>query len=171
MTFFRKCTESDLPQIARLSREWAEEGVTFAYPAAGEEKLAKYLGDYFWVAMSEESGGGNGEESGKESEKGPGKGSGNESGKVIGYTYGAVKTSQYVVFPPGEQYLEIYEVYVHPEYRSGGAGSGLVERIVAEAESHGIRHALVASSNLDWRRTAEFYGRLGFKMWYVQMYR
>ena len=163
MTIFRKCTDRDLPQIARLSRGWSEEGVTFAYPAASVEHLAKHLGDYFWVAVDEGNSGESAAECGEATD-------GECGSKVIGYTYGAIKTSPYPVFP-GEQYLEIYEVFVHPDWRSGGVGQGLVERIVAEVESHGVRHALVGSSNLDWQRTVQFYEKLGFKMWYVQMYR
>ncbi|TNJ62048.1 hypothetical protein FE784_32515 [Paenibacillus hemerocallicola] len=47
----------------------------------------------------------------------------------------------------------------------------MVDRIIAEAESNGVTHALVGSSNLEWQRIVGFYKRHGFKMWYVQMYR
>lgn len=92
-------------------------------------------------------------------------------GAVIGYTYGAVQISQYTVFPLHAPFLEIYEVYVHPEYREQGVGHRLVDRIIAEAESNGVTHALVGSANFDWQRMIGFCEKHGFKMWYVQMYR
>jgi len=145
MSTIRKCTLKDVPQIAVLSRLWSDEAVTFAYPAASEDKIAQRLGDYFWIAEKD--------------------------GLVIGYTHGAVQTSHYPVFPLNAPLLEIYEVYVHPDYRADGIGHQLVDSIIGEAESNGVMHALVGSSNLDWSRIVGFYERLGFKMWYVQMYR
>lgn len=145
METIRKCTLDDVPQIAELSRLWADEAVTFAYPASNAEKISKRLGDYFWVAE--------------------------RKGRIVGYTHGVIQTSQYPIFPLNSRFLEIYEVYVHPDYRGDRIGSQLVDRMIAEAESNGITHALVGSSNLDWQRTAGFYERHGFKMWYVQMYR
>lgn len=145
MVVIRKCTIEDVPLVAELSKLWAEESVTFAYPASNSEKIAKRLGDYFWIAE--------------------------KHGRVIGYTHGAIQTSQYPVFPLNAQFLEIYEVYVHPDYRADGVGHQLVDRIIAEAESKGVEHVLVGSLNLDWQRIVGFYERHGFKMWYVQMYR
>ncbi|WP_445324070.1 GNAT family N-acetyltransferase [Paenibacillus sp. FSL M7-1455] len=92
-------------------------------------------------------------------------------GRIVGYTHGVIQTSQYPIFPLNSRFLEIYEVYVHPDYRGDRIGSQLVDRMIAEAESNGITHAFVGSSNLDWQRTVGFYERHGFKMWYVQMYR
>ncbi|MEK4009344.1 GNAT family N-acetyltransferase [Paenibacillus sp. FSL H3-0333] len=145
MVTIRKCTMEDVPQVAELSEMWAKEAVTFAYPASNTDKIAQRIGDYFWIAE--------------------------KHGRVIGYTHGAIQTSQYSVFPINALFLEIYEVYVHPEYRADGAGHHLVDKIISEAELHGVAHALVGSSNLDWKRSVGFYERHGFKMWYVQMYR
>lgn len=145
MVTLRKCTMNDVPQIVELSRLWADEAVTFAYPASNVEKISKRLGDYFWVAE--------------------------QKGRIIGYTHGVIQTSQYPIFPLNSQFLEIYEVYVHPDYRADGVGHQLVDRIIAEAESNGVTHAIVGSSNLDWQRIVGFYERHGFKIWYVQMYR
>jgi hypothetical protein len=47
METIRKCTLDDVTQIAELSRLWADEAVTFAYPASNAEKISKRLGDYF----------------------------------------------------------------------------------------------------------------------------
>lgn len=145
MVTIRKCTRFDVPQVAALSQQWSDEAVTFAYPASQEDKIAQRIGDYFWVAE--------------------------ENGLVIGYTHGAVQTSQYPVFPLDAPFVEIYEVYVHPDFRGDGVGHQLVDHIIGEAESNGVSHALVGSSNVDWRSIVGFYERHGFKMWYVQMYR
>jgi GNAT superfamily N-acetyltransferase len=142
----RKASVQDVPRIAALSRRWAEEEVTFAYPAASEEQIARRLGDYCWVA---ERGGG---------------------GELAGYTIGAVRTSQYPVFPMDAPFLEIQEAYVHPDERGAGIGQRLIDSLLEEARSRGITHSMVGSSNLDWRRIAGFYEKKGFKMWYVQMY-
>ena len=145
MVTIRRAEAQEAPIVAALSRLWSEEEVTFAYPASCEEQIVPLLGDFFWVAERE--------------------------GTVVGYTFGSVRTSQYPVFPLNAPFLEIYEVYVHPEERGAGIGRRLIERIVEEAKTQGVRHALVGSSNMDGRGIAQFYERHGFKMWYVQMYR
>ena len=148
----RKAVAHDVPRIAALSRLWAEEQVTFAYPAANEERIAERLGDYCWVA-----------------ERGDG-GNGVNGGEVVGYAIGAVLTSQYPIFPMNVPFLEFQEVYVHPDERGAGIGQRLVDTLLEEARSRGITHSMVGSSNLDWRSIAGFYKKHGFKMWYVQMY-
>lgn len=145
MVTIRKCTVEDVPHIAELSQLWADEGVTFAYPASNNERLTQRLGDYFWIAE--------------------------KHGKVIGYTNGAVQKSQNPVFGMNSLYLEIYEVYVHPDYRADGVGHQLVNTMLDEAKLNGVVRALVGSSNLDWKRIVEFYEQHDFKMWFVQMYR
>ena len=102
------------------------------------------LGDYCWVAEHDD--------------------------EVAGYIIGAVRTSQYPIFPMDTHYLEIQELYVHPNERSSGIGQRLVEKLLEEARSKGVTHSMVGSSNLDWRSIADFYEKQGFKMWYVQMY-
>ncbi len=133
-----------MPRIAALSRRWAEEEVTFAYPASNEDQIEKRLGDYGWVAE--------------------------RNGEVAGYIIGAVRTSHYPVFPMEVSFLEIQELYVHPNERGSGIGQRLVEKLLEEARSKGVTHSMVGSSNLDWRSIANFYEKQGFKMWYVQMY-
>lgn len=75
------------------------------------------------------------------------------------------------VIPAGERYLEVDEVYVHPDHRSSGIGRRMLEALLQDAEGQGVSRALVYSATKDWSRMVDFYGRLGFKMWSVQLFR
>jgi ribosomal protein S18 acetylase RimI-like enzyme len=142
----RPCEPDDLPAVIRLSQAWAEERITNGYENVNwtEERLASKLGSYFLVAELGD--------------------------RIAGYTFGTVKTSGgSSVMATGENYLEIYEVYVDKEIRSAGLGRSLVRALIEKAESEGVTRVTVGSSNTNWRETAQFYEKLGFGMWYFQM--
>lgn len=75
------------------------------------------------------------------------------------------------VIPQGKRYIEIDEVYVHPEYRSAGVGHQLVDRLLTEAESEGIRRSVVYSASKQLEKIVGFYRKHGFQMWFVKMFR
>lgn len=146
MATIRQAAQRDLPRVVELSALWAAEAITYGLAATREEELQAYIGDYFWVAE-------------------------NEMG-VIGYITGSVHESEgLAVLPKGELYLEIDEVYVHPDYRSDKLGHTLVDSLLQTAEANGIVRSTVYSASKQWREIVGFYEKHGFQMWFVQMYR
>ena len=93
-------------------------------------------------------------------------------GVVVGYVAGVVKTGYGPGFKPeGERYLEIQELFVHPDHRRRRVGHQLVDAILNQATADGIQRSMVASGNVDWQATYRFYERHGFQMLSMEMYR
>jgi GNAT superfamily N-acetyltransferase len=135
-----------VPRVAELSRHWEAEGVTRGYGADTEASLAERLGPDWLV--------------------------GEHAGEVVGYAIGSVRESEgLAVLPAGVRYLEVEDLYVRPEHRERGLGGLLLDRLLEHAAARGVERALVYSSNLAWERTAAFYGRHGFGMWFIRMVR
>lgn len=146
MIAIRKAEATDLTKVAALSELWAAEGITYGLAANTKELLHNFIGDYFWVAEVES--------------------------QLVGYITGSVHVSEVLaVIEPGELYLEIDEVYVHPDCRSNQIGHLLVDKLLDTAEANGIHRSVVYSASKQWQRMVGFYERHGFKMWFVQMYR
>jgi GNAT superfamily N-acetyltransferase len=144
----RECSIHDIPQVIRLSRLWAAEGITQGYENVRwtEEKLAARISEYFCIAEHGQS--------------------------VVAYAFGKVKTGEgNAVIRQGELYLDIHEVYIEEGHRANGLGTQLVQTLLEKAECNGVHRATVGSSNRDWQPTARFYEQLGFGMWYIQMYK
>ncbi|MCL5996588.1 MAG: GNAT family N-acetyltransferase [Chloroflexi bacterium] len=145
---YRKGFVSDAPAVLALADQWANEMITIGYEYT-ERTQAAYearVNDYLWVAEYR--------------------------GRVIGYTCGVVKVSGGPgLIAAGERFLDIQEVYLHPDHRDRGVGHQLLQHQMQEAEAHGVTRAIVGSSNKDWRRTVAFYEALGFHMWAVTLYK
>lgn len=111
-----------------------------------KELLRNNIGEYFWVAEI--------------------------NSEIVGYITGSVHVSDgLAVIGQGEHYLEVDEVYVHPEYRSGNIGHVMVDKLLETAEGNGITRSVVYSATKQWQKIIGFYEKHGFKMWFVQMYR
>ncbi|WP_339838180.1 GNAT family N-acetyltransferase [Paenibacillus sp. FSL R7-0272] len=148
MYHYRKGQTKDLTHIIELSILWQKEYITVGYEnvAWTPEKLEKKLNDYFYIVELQ--------------------------GVVIGYAFGEIRCGNAEpVIPQADGYLEIHEVYIHPEHRSKGVGKELVRCLIEKASEHQIERTLVGSSNRKWKDTASFYEELGFHMWYIQMYK
>jgi GNAT superfamily N-acetyltransferase len=142
----RKASENDLLKVVELSELWVSECITYGLGANTVELLRNYIGDYFWVAEVDS--------------------------EVVGYSTGTIHESDgLAVIDKGEHYLEVDEVYVHPEYRSENIGHLMVEKLLQTAEDNGITRSIVYSASKQWQKIVGFYEKHGFKMWFVQMYR
>lgn len=146
MITVRKANENDLSKVAKLSELWEAECITYGLGANTTEMLRGNIGEYFWV--------------------------GEINAEVVGYIIGSVYESDgLAVIEKGEQYLEVDEVYIHPEYRNENMGHMLVDKLLQTAEINGITRSIVYSASKQWRKIIGFYEKHGFKMWFVQMYR
>jgi GNAT superfamily N-acetyltransferase len=142
----RKANETDLSDVAYLSEIWVSECITYGLGANTEELLRNNIGDYFWVAEI--------------------------NSEIVGYITGSVHISDgLAVIEQGEHYLEVDEVYVRPEYRSGNIGHVMVDKLLEAAEGNGITRFVVYSATKQWQKIIGFYEKHWFKMWFVQMYR
>ncbi|WP_369125268.1 GNAT family N-acetyltransferase [Alicyclobacillus fastidiosus] len=94
-----------------------------------------------------------------------------KDGQIVGYIFATTHVSEGTAVPQGKKFLEIDEVYVHPDYRTDGIGHKLVDHLLAEARSHGITRSVVYSASKQWDKIVGFYEKHGFKMWFVQMYK
>jgi ribonuclease HI/GNAT superfamily N-acetyltransferase len=143
----RSASDSDIPAVAELSRQFAAEDICWGMRGTSEGELAKRLAGLFLVAA-------HGEE-------------------IVGHAFGHVrdaKPGEMCVFPDGAKYLELEELYVASGRRGKGIGSALVEAIMAAARKQGAERVLVYSAIRDTERAMNFYRRHGLKVWYVQMF-
>lgn len=146
MFIVRKAKETDLSDVANLSEIWVSESITYGLGASTEELLRNNIGDYFWVAET--------------------------NSQIVGYITGSIHVSDgLAVIEQGQHYLEVDEVYVHPEYRSRNIGHVMVDKLLEAAEGNGITRSVVYSATKQWQKIIGFYEKHGFKMWFVQMYR
>ncbi|MDQ1914341.1 GNAT family N-acetyltransferase [Paenibacillus sp. GD4] len=146
MNIVRKAIEADLLRVVELSELWVSECITYGLGTNTVEILRNYIGDYFWVAEVDSV--------------------------VVGYITGTVHESEgLAVIEKGERYLEVDEVYVHPDFRSENIGHLMVDKLLKTAEDNGITHSMVYSASKQWKKIVGFYEKHGFKMWFVQMYR
>jgi len=146
MVTVRKAKENDFIKVIELSELWVSECITYGLGANTVELMRNYIGDYFWVAEVDS--------------------------EIIGYITGTIHESEgLAVIEKGERYLEVDEVYVHPEYRSENIGHLMVEKLLQTAEDNGITRSIVYSASKQWQKIIGFYEKHGFKMWFVQMYR
>ncbi|SDN05732.1 N-acetylglutamate synthase, GNAT family [Paenibacillus sp. yr247] len=146
MVTIRKATENDLSKVAKLSELWVAEAITYGLGANTVELLRNNIGEYFWVAEI--------------------------NSEVVGYITGSIHESDgLAVIEKGERYLEIDEVYAHPDYRNENVGHMMVDKLLQTAELNGITRSIVYSASKQWQKIIRFYEKHGFKMWFVQMYR
>ncbi|MDQ0888761.1 ribosomal protein S18 acetylase RimI-like enzyme [Paenibacillus sp. V4I9] len=146
MVTVRMATENDLSKVAQLSELWVAEAITYGLGANTEELLRNCIGEYFWVAEI--------------------------NSEVVGYITGSIHDSDgLAVIEKGESYLEVDEVYVHPEYRNENIGHMMVDELLQTAELNGITRSVIYSASKQWQKIIGFYEKHGFKMWFVQMYR
>ncbi|MGE5672764.1 MAG: GNAT family N-acetyltransferase [Mycobacterium leprae] len=132
--------------VQALTAAFEAEGSCFGETAATEAELQAHLGPYFWVAEAD--------------------------GAVIGFAYGTVKTSEgMAVIPAGQRYIEVDELYVLPAHRDGGVGGRLLDALLEQASADGVERSFIYSASRDWRRVTDFYGRHGYQMWFVGMYK
>src|SRR3954468_11566850 len=107
----RPAVIADAPFVAQLQQKWSEEGNTHGFIPESQQQIENALDSYLVAEVG---------------------------GSVVGFISGAVRTSEgTAVIPAGESYFEVDNLYVTPECRNRGVGSGLITRRLAQAKQQG----------------------------------
>lgn len=144
----RRASRGDLEAVKALSESWVGEAITYGQVSEPIEWFEARVDAYFFVAEVD--------------------------GGVVGYGQGDVRVSDErvaAVLSPGTRYVEITNLYVHPDYRSRGVGSGLLEHLLEAAGADGVDRSLLFTGTKDVLRVLRFYMRHGYEGWGVQMVR
>jgi ribosomal protein S18 acetylase RimI-like enzyme len=145
----RACTHQDIDAILQLDSRWEQEQIAHDFTPVSRHEYIKNLERFPAYFLVAESGGG-----------------------LVGYIQGAVRLRKWVaVLPEQEPYVEIEQVYVHPDFRHRHIGGQLMERLFAVAAHHGIQRFVVSSTSKEMDKILHFYRRHGFTPWYVQLFK
>ena len=135
--------------IANLQKQWESEAITYGFIADSDDDILAYNRDYFYIALDGEN--------------------------VVGYVTGEVKTNDkdiYMnVFPKDAKYLQVYDLYVAPAYRSKSIGAELLTIIEEKAKRNGIEHIFLSSATIDAEAVRRFYEKNGFKIWTTMFFK
>lgn len=142
---FRNATADDLEAVAALYCNWASENSTRGLVADTADDLLCRLGPHFIVATDKD-------------------------GSIVGFAIAEVSSEHICVFPRGESYLVLHDLYVTPDNRGQGIGSALVAAVLQSGRTGGIHRFTTYSANKHWQRTLDFYHELGFEMWSFSLF-
>lgn len=142
----RKGDYNDIDAICGMQKQWLEEDITYGFVPNSREELIKRVGPYFLVADVDRC--------------------------IVGFVLASIHVSKgSAVIPAGQQYLEIDDIYVRPEFRNSGIGGKVLDRLIHTAQHHGIERFMVYSATKDLDKILGFYRKHGFKSWCIQMFR
>jgi ribosomal protein S18 acetylase RimI-like enzyme len=147
--YIRACTPQDINTVLQLDRQWEQEQIAHNFTPISREELLTALNrfpGYFLVAESD--------------------------GCIVGYIHAAVRRRKWVaVIPEEEPYVEIENVYVHPDFRHRNIGGQLMERLMTVAAQQGIQRFIVSTTSKEMDKILHFYRRHGFTPWFVQLFK
>ena len=81
-----------------------------------------------------------------------------------------VSSEHLCIFPRGENYLVLHDLYVTPDSRGQGIGSGLVAATLQSGRTRGIHRFTTYSANKHWQPTLDFYREFGFEAWSFSLF-
>ena len=141
----REATRNDLDKVTTLYRDWVSEDVTRGLVADTVDDLIYRLGPYFILATD-------------------------KGGRVVGFAIAEVSSDHLCIFPRGENYLVLHDLYVMPDSRGQGIGTGLVAAILQSGRTRGIHRFTTYSANKHWQPTLDFYREFGFEAWSFSLF-
>ena len=146
----RACTSTDIDGVIALERQWEHEDIAYGdfNPMSQEAYMAilERFPAYFLVAEHD--------------------------GELVGYIHVSTDYEQRVeVFPEGEQYVTIEDIYVLPDFRDQDIGGKLLERVFAIAQVAGIQRFIVGTKSKETDKILRFYRRHGFTPWRIQFFK
>lgn len=140
---YKQFENNHAKDVVVLQNQWADEGITFGFFADDENEILAYGKEYFYIALDGEM--------------------------VVGYVTGEVKTNDkdnYMnVFPMDTKYLQVYDLYIAPAYRSKSLGAELLTIVEEKARENGIEHIFLSSATIDAEAVRSFYEKNGLKIW------
>lgn len=129
--------------IANLQKQWESEAITYGFIADSDDDILAYNRDYFYIALDGEN--------------------------VIGYVAGEVKVNDkdnYMnVFTMDAKYLQVYDLYIAPSYRSKSIGAELLTIVEEKAKKNGVEHIFISSATIDVEAVRRFYEKNNFHIW------
>ena len=135
--------------VVNLQKQWESEAITYGFIADSDDDILAYNRDYFYIALDGEN--------------------------VIGYVTGEVKTNNKVnymnVFTMDAKYLQVYDLYIAPAYRSKSIGAELLTIVEEKAKKNGVEHIFLSSATIDAEAVRRFYKKNGFKIWTTTFYK
>lgn len=135
--------------IANLQKQWESEAITYGFIADSDDDILAYNRDYFYIALDGEN--------------------------VIGYVAGEVKVNDkdnYMnMFTMDAKYLQVYDLYIAPAYRSKSIGAELLTIVEEKAKKNGVEHIFLSSATIDAEAVRRFYEKNGFKIWTTTFYK
>ena len=140
----RAAVPEDLPALLALSKEWAEEGITYGYSPTDEKTFSGYR---CWVAEMD--------------------------GETVGYAGGRAETARrdIEIQKAGDRYFELEELYVRPDCRGKGVGRLLLERVEKDARQDGLAQLMLNAANRDHEPLLRFYLREGMSPHSFRMFK
>ena len=142
---FRNATKDDLDKVAALYRDWVSEATTLGLVADTVGDLLCRLGPHFILATAKDS-------------------------HIVGFAIAEVSSEHLCIFPRGEKYLVLHDLYVTPDSRGQGIGSTLVAAILQSGRTRGIHRFTTYSTNKHWQSTLDFYREFGFEAWSFSLF-
>lgn len=140
---YRQFENAFTADVIKLQDKWAKENITYGYCADSYDEIVNYDTEYFYVAI--------------------------DSGQVVGYVTAEVCVNNdngYMnVFPKGEKYLRVNDLYVSADYRSKHIGEKLLTIVEEKAMGNGIQHFYISSATKDAEAVRRFYQRNGYQIW------
>jgi len=92
--------------------------------------------------------------------------------RTVGFaTARILKQSANAVIPKAHNICEIFDIFVIKSMRNRAIGSQLISAVLAESHRRRVTVQYLYSSSRDLESILKFYGRHGFKGWYLTMYR
>ena len=140
---YKQFENSDAKAVVNLQKQWESEAITYGFVADIEDDILAYDKEYFYIALDGET--------------------------VVGYVTGEVrinaKNNYMNVFPMDTKYLQVYDLYIAPAYRSKSIGAELLPMVEEKAKKNGIEHIFLSSATIDAEAVRRFYEKNGFKIW------
>ena len=75
------------------------------------------------------------------------------------------------VFTMDAKYLQVYDLYIAPAYRSKSIGAELLTIVEEKAKKNGVEHIFLSSATIDAESVRRFYEKNGFKIWTTTFYK
>ena len=146
----RACSPDDIDGVVQLERQWEQEDIAYgAFNSMLREAYVTILERfpaYFLVAEHDR--------------------------RLVGYLHASADPDKLVeVIPADQPYIQIEDIYVHPDFRNQDIGGQLLERLFEIARQAGIQRFVVGTRSKETDQILRFYRRHGFTPWSIQFFR